>query len=64
MPLAGNSRVSKHNVDKRAGVKAETAPARKPKAPYLGGLTNEAQKPWVALGLSRATWYRQKRPRS
>jgi hypothetical protein len=48
-------------VDKRVGVKAETAPARKLKAPYLGGLTNEAQKPWLALGLSRATWYRRQK---
>jgi hypothetical protein len=46
--------------NKRAGVKPENTPARKPKAPYLGGSTNEAQKPWIALKISRRTWYRRK----
>jgi predicted GIY-YIG superfamily endonuclease len=31
------------------------------KSPYLAGQTNEAQKPWIAKGMSRATWYRRQK---
>lgn len=34
---------------------------RKSRAPYLNGKTKEAEKPWVALGMSRRTWYRRQK---
>lgn len=43
--------------------KASNGAATKPKGRPIAGLmhkTNEALKPWLALGMSRATWYRRK----
>jgi hypothetical protein len=41
--------------------KTEAALRRKTGRPLMADrhLTNEARKPWVAKGMSRATWYRR-----